>query len=235
MPDISRRSLAACVGLLTGAVVARTQAQTVQPQLAVANAPKFRAVPLTFNPDKVRWLSASAIAGHHEIYAESVNRLNAITEQLAKLDPASAEPAEIGKLKREQQELFNSSLLHELYFECIGDAPTQPSGVFAQAISRDFGSLDRWRAEFAAMGKSATDGKGLVILTYLPRDKKLMNHMAADHSMAPAGCVPLIVLDVYQHAYKPDYDTDIGKYVDNFVQMTRWVTPERLYREAIRV
>lgn len=235
MPDISRRSLAVCLGLAAGATAMRASAQTVQPQLAAANAPKFRAIPLTFNPDKVKWLSAPAIVAHHEIYAESVNRLNAVTEQLTQLDPAKVDPAEIGKLKRAQQEAFNSSLLHELYFECIGDAPTQPSGVFAQAISRDFGSLDRWRAEFAAMGKSATDGKGLVILTYLPRDKKLMNHLAADHTMAPAGCVPLAVLDVYEHAYKADYGADIGKYVDSFVQMTRWVTPERLYREAIRV
>ena len=232
MPDISRRSLAAGVGLLAGAAVARAHAQ---PQLAVANAPKFRAVPLTFNPDKVKWLSVDAITKHHAIYAESVNRLNAITEQLAQIDPAKVEPREIGELKREQQVVYNSSLLHELYFECIGDAPTQPSGVFAQAIARDFGGMDRWKAEFAAMAKSVTDGTGLVILTYAPREKKLMNQLAAGHAAGPAGCVPLLVLDMYEHAWKPDYGNDSGKYVDSFMQMTRWVTPERLYREAIRV
>ena len=232
MPVLSRRSLAAGVGLLAGAAVAPAHAQA---QLAVANAPKVRALPLTFNPDKVKWLSADAIARHHEIYAESVNRLNAITEQLAQIDPAKVEPREIGELKREQQVAYNSSLLHELYFDCIGDAPTQPSGVFAQAIARDFGGPDRWKAEFAAMGKSASDGKGMVILTYAPREKKLMNHLAADHAMAPAGCVPLLVLDMYEHAWKPDYGGDSAKYVDSFVQMARWVTPERLYREAIRV
>ena len=162
-------------------------------------------------------------------------RDSTITEQLAQLDPAKAEPKEIGDLKREQQAVFNSSMLHELYFECIGDAPTQPSGVFAQAISRDFTSIDRWKAEFAAMGKAASDGTGLVILAYVPRDKKLLNLFAADHAAGPAGAVPLIVLDMYEHAYKPDYGSDVGKYVDSFVAMTRWVTPERLYREAIRV
>ncbi len=215
MPDISRRALAAGVGLLAGAVAVPAAAQQL---LAVASAPKFRAQPLTFNPDKIKWLSAQSI-----------------TEQLAQIDLAKAQPAEVGELKREQQAVYNSSLLHELYFECIGDAPTSPSGVFAQAMSRDFVSLDRWKAEFAAMGKAATDGKGMVILAYTPRDKRLINHLAADHATGPVGCVPLIVMDMYEHAYKADYSGDPAKYVDSFVQMVRWVTPERLYREAIRV
>ena len=123
MPDISRRSLAAGVGLLAGAMAVPAAAQQ---QLAAADAPKFRVQPLTFNPDKIKWLSAQSIAEHHGSMPSSVNRLNAITEQLAQLDLAKAQPAEIGELKREQQGVYNSSLLHELYFECIGDAPTQP-------------------------------------------------------------------------------------------------------------
>ena len=83
MPDMSRRSLAAGVGLLAGALVQHALAQTAPSQLAAATAPKFRVQPLTFNPEKIRWLSADAIAKHHEIYAASVNRLNALTEELA--------------------------------------------------------------------------------------------------------------------------------------------------------
>lgn len=232
MPDISRRALVAGVGLLAGAMTQRAGAQS---QLASATALKVHPVPLTFNPEKIKWLSASSITQHYEIYGESCNRLSAVLEQLAQLDPARTQPAEIARLKREQQAVYNSSLLHELYFECLGDAPTRPSGVFAQALGRDFGSLDRWKAEFAAMGKALTDGKGLVILAYTPRDKRLINHLAEDHATGPVGCVPLAVLDMYEHAYKPDYGGDSAKYVDNFVQMIRWVTPERLYREAIRV
>jgi Fe-Mn family superoxide dismutase len=232
MPDLSRRSLVAGTGLLVGAMA---MPATAQQQLAAANATKVRAQPLTFNPEKIKWLSPQSLTSHHEIYAGSVNRLNAITEQLAQLDFANVSPAVVGELKREQQAVYNSSLLHELYFECVGEAPTQPSGVFAQALSRDFGSLDRWKAEFAAMGKALTGGKGLVILAYTPRDKRLINHLATDHATAPAACVPLIAMDMYEHAYKPDYGTDSAKYVDSFVQMIRWITPERFYREAIRV
>jgi Fe-Mn family superoxide dismutase len=205
-------------------------------QIAAATTPKFRVQPLSFNPEKISGLSAKAIASHHgEHYAAAVNRLNALSEQLAKLDFAATPAATISELKREEHSVYNSTILHELYFECLGEAPTQPSGVFAQALARDFGSLDRWKAEFAATGKALGGGSGWVILAYAPRDKRLFSHWAADHSMAPAGGVPLLALDMYEHAYQMDYGADAGKYVDNFMQSIRWTTPERLYREAIRV
>jgi Fe-Mn family superoxide dismutase len=167
--------------------------------------------------------------------AGAVNKLNAITEQLAKLDFADTPAFTINGLKREESFAYNSMVLHELYFECLGEAPTQPSGVFAQAMARDFGTLDRWKAEFAATGKALGGGSGWVILAYAPRDKRLFNYWSADHGMAPAGAVPLLALDMYEHAYQMDYGADAAKYVDNFMQAIRWTTPERLYREAIRV
>ena len=130
---------------------------------------------------------------------------------------------------------YNSTVLHELYFDGIGEAPTQPSGLLAQAISRDFGSFDRWRAEFAATGKALAGGSGWVVLAHSPRDKRLFIHWAADHSMAPAGCVPLLALDMYEHAYAIDYGADAAKYVDVFMQAIKWTNAERLYREAMRV
>ena len=234
MPDIPRRSLAAGAGLLVGAMALKASAQ--QQIATAATTPKFRALPLTFNPDKIKWLSEKLLNSHHDNnYAGAVKRLNAISEELAKLDVAAAPAFTMNGLKREEHIAYNSTVLHELYFECLGEAPTQPSGVFAQALARDFGSLDRWKAEFAATGKALSGGSGWVILSYAPRDKRLFTHWAADHSMAPAGGVPLLALDMYEHAYQMDYGADAGKYVDNFTQTIRWTTPERLYREAIRV
>lgn len=232
MTDIPRRSLAAGAGLLLGVMTPPARAQQ---QIAAANAAKVRAQPLTFNPEKIRWLSPKSLTGHHEIYVGSVNRLNAITEQLTQLDFTSVPPSAVRELKREQHVVHNSTLLHELYFECLGEAPMQPSGVFAQALSRDFGSLDRWKAEFVALGKASTGGSGFVTLAYSPRDKRLINDLAVDHAIGPVACVPLLAMDMYEHAYQPDYGADPGKYVDTFVQMVRWITAERLYREAIRV
>ena len=131
-----------------------------------------------------------------------MNRLNALSEQLAKLDFAKAPAVTMGELKREEHSVYNSTILHELYFESLGEAPTRPSGVFAEALARDFGSLDRWRAEFAATGKALDGGSGWVILTYAPRDKRLFNHWCADDGMAPAGGVPLLALDMDKHALR---------------------------------
>jgi Fe-Mn family superoxide dismutase len=181
MPDISRRSLAAGAGLLAGALTLpitgrRAMAQQVQQIATAATAPKFRVQPLTYNAEKISGLSAKAITNHHgEHYANVVNQLNAVTEQLVKLDLAQTPPATVGDLKRQEHIAYNATVLHELYFECLGEAPTQPSGVFAQALARDFGSLDRWRAEFVAMGKAEGGGSGWVILAWSPRDRRLIN------------------------------------------------------------
>src|SRR5258705_7348562 len=72
-------------------------------------------------------------------------------------------------------------ILHEIYFDGLGGG-VRASGPLADAIARDFGSMDRWRSEFAAMGKAEGGGSGWVILAYSPRDKRLVNQMAAHHT-----------------------------------------------------
>ena len=74
-----------------------------------------------------------------------------------------------------------------------------------------------------------------MILAHAPRDKRLFIHWAGDHAMAPAGCVPLLALDMYEHAYAIDYGSDAAKYIDAFMQTIKWTNAERLYREAMRV
>lgn len=232
MTDIPRRSLAASAGLLVGAMALQAQSQ----QLAVAAAPKFTVKPMTFNPEKVKGLSANLLRSHHEHnYGGTIKKLNAISATLAKVDFAEIPDYQLNGLKREEHVAYNSIVLHELYFDGIGEAPTEPSGLLAQAISRDYGSLERWKAEFSATAKALGGGSGWVILAFSPRDKRLFNHWAADHSMAPAGAIPLLVIDMYEHAYHMDYGADAAKYVDAFVNAIKWPAAERLYREAMRV
>jgi Fe-Mn family superoxide dismutase len=138
-------------------------------------------------------------------------------------------------MKREEHIAYNSTILHELYFDGIGEVPTQPSGLLAQAISRDFGSLDRCKTEFSATAKALAGGSGWVILMHSSRDKRLFIHWAGDHSMAPAGGHPLLAIDMYEHAYHMDYGADAAKYVDAFMQAIKWTNVERLYREAMRL
>jgi Fe-Mn family superoxide dismutase len=126
-----------------------------------------------------------------------VKRLNAIRAQLATLDFAGAPGFQLNGLKREELVAANSMLLHELYFASLGGDGGSMAAAMTLAVEANFGSVDRWRAEFVAMGKALGGGSGWVLLTFLPRDGSLVNQCAADHTDALAGGIPILALDMY--------------------------------------
>ena len=136
--------------------------------------------PLACDPSRVRGMSEQMILSHYENnYGGAVKRLNLIDEQLAGLDFASAAGFLINGLKREQLIATNSMILHEVFFAGLGDE-SEPSAGLKEALARDFGSYDRWRAEFIAMGKALGGGSGWVLLSWSPRDGKLVNQLAKE-------------------------------------------------------
>jgi Fe-Mn family superoxide dismutase len=184
----------------------------------------FHARPISFKPPRLKGLSARLIASHYENnYGGAVRRLNAIRGDLADLDPASAPGFRLNGLKREELIATNSMLLHEAYFEALGEAGGgDPTGSLAEAIARDFGSLAKWRAEFVAMGKALGGGSGWVVLTRSPRDGTLVNVWAADHTHSLAGGTPVLALDMYEHAYHLDFGSNAAAYVDAFMNNIAW-------------
>jgi Fe-Mn family superoxide dismutase len=184
----------------------------------------FQARPISFKPPRLKGLSARLIASHYENnYGGAVRRLNAIRGDLAALDPASAPGFRLNGLKREELIATNSMLLHEVYFECLGEGGGgDPDGALAAAIVRDFGSLEKWRAEFVAMGKALGGGSGWVLLTRSPRDGTLSNVWAADHTHGLAGGTPVLALDMYEHSYHLDFGANVGAYVDAFMANIAW-------------
>src|SRR3954452_6419831 len=153
-------------------------------------------------------LSLKLMESHYENnYGGALRRLNAITEQLESLDFANTPAHMLNGLKREELVALNSTLLHELYFASMG-GDGQPTKAMSEILARDFGSLERWRAEFRAMGYALGGGSGWVLLTYVPRDGRLINQYAAEHAQAVAGGVPILALDMYEPAYHPDFGAD---------------------------
>ncbi len=190
--------------------------------------------PLSCDPKKLKGLSEKLIVSHWENnYGGAVKRLNAITAQLAGLDFATAPVFVINGLKRDELIATNSMILHELYFDGLG-AEGEPDRPLREALARDFGSVDRWRAEFVAMGKAMGGGSGWVLLTYSPRDGKLVNQWAADHTHGLAGSSPILALDMYEHSYHMDYGTAAAKYVDAFMENIRWENVSRLHQGHAR-
>ncbi|MCA3236366.1 MAG: superoxide dismutase, partial [Cupriavidus sp.] len=138
--------------------------------------------PLGCEPAKLTGLSEKLIFSHYENnYGGAVKRLNAITATLAELDMATAPVFTLNGLKREELIATNSMILHEVYFDSLGDGGSL-DGALKTAIERDFGSVERWQAEFTAMGKALGGGSGWVLLTYSPRDGRLVNQWASDHA-----------------------------------------------------
>ena len=178
--------------------------------------------PLPCDPTRIEGMSEKLLVSHYENnYGGTVNRLNAITAQLLELDFATAPGFLINGLKREELIATNSMILHELFFASLGEAGA-PEGELREALIRDFGSVARWTAEFSAMGKALRGGSGWVLLTWSPRDRKLVNQWAMDHTMTLAGGCPVLALDMYEHAYHIDYGATAAAYVDAFMAAINW-------------
>ena len=186
--------------------------------------------PLSCNPTQLKGLSEKLIVSHYENnYSGAVKRLNVITAQLESLDFATAPVFVINGLKREELIASNSMILHELYFDSLG-AESQPDGDLRDALARDFGSVEKWQAQFTAMGKALGGGSGWVLLTYSHRDKKLVNQWAADHTCSLANSTPILALDMYEHSYHIDYGAKAAAYVDAFMNNINWENVSRLHQ-----
>jgi Fe-Mn family superoxide dismutase len=184
--------------------------------------------PIGCDPAHIKGMSERLIISHYENnYGGAVKRLNVIEEQLAELDYAKAPVFVINGLKREQLVAMNSMILHELFFDGLGDQ-NEPGPVLRETLARDFGSYERWRAEFVGMGKALGGGSGWVLLSWSPRDRKLVNQWASDHCHTLAGGTPILALDMYEHSYHMDFGAKAATYVDTFMEVVRWNNVEHL-------
>jgi Fe-Mn family superoxide dismutase len=212
------------------APVAAKAAQANAPAMAPGFTPQ--PVPLPFDPKAITGLSEKLLVSHHDNnYVGAVKRLATINAQVIALDPATAPGFVVNGLKREELIAWNSMILHEIYFAGIG-SPSRPGRILAAAIDRDFGSEARWRSEFTGMGKALGGGSGWVVLTCSHRDNRLVNQWAADHTMALAGSTPILVLDMYEHAYAMDYGAKAAAYVDAFMATVNWTSADSRFARA---
>ena len=210
------------------------QAQSTTTPTARSTSVTYAMKPLPFDPQKIKGLSEKILVSHYENnYGGAVKRLNSIVDQLAGLDYEKAPGFQINGLKREELIATNSMILHEFYFAGLGEQ-NQPSSGLTEAIARDFGSMERWRSEFVAMGKAQGGGSGWVILTYSPRDKRLVNAWASDHTTTLAGGEPVLVLDMYEHAYQMDFGAKAADYVTTIMGTINWTNADRLYAQYSR-
>src|SRR5712672_2265778 len=183
--------------------------------------------PLSCDPARIKGMSERLIISHYE------NNHGGAVKRLAELDYSKAQGFLINGLKREQLIAMNSMILHELFFDGLGDE-SAPGAALKEALARDFGSYERWRSEFVAMGKALGGGSGWVLLSWSPRDRKLVNQWASDHCHTLAGGTPILGLDMYEHSYHIDFGAKAATYVETFMDAVRWKNVDRLFAEITR-
>jgi Fe-Mn family superoxide dismutase len=198
------------------------QAATAIP-IAKAFAGKHQPKPLPFDPAKLKGISEKLIKSHWENnYGGAVKALNAVEQRLgAMLGDKDLPPYVYGDLKREELVRTGSVVLHDYYFANLG-GDGKASGKVVDLIKEWFGSYEQWESEFKKTGNALGGGSGWTILSYNLHTGEVHNYWAWDHMHGATLGYPLLVLDMYEHAYHLDYGAAAAKYVDAFMQNVNW-------------
>jgi Fe-Mn family superoxide dismutase len=180
-------------------------------------------VALPFDPKSLKGLSEGLIQSHWQNnYSGAVKALNAVRARLSQaLQDQGAPPWAYAGLKREQLVRTGSVVLHELYFGNLGGDGRAPASV-RSVIGRAFGSFDAWQTEFHKIGEGLSGGSGWVVLAKNRHLGTLENYWMADHATGPVDATPILVMDMYEHAYQMDYGAAAVKYIDAFFANVQW-------------
>lgn len=196
-----------------------------------------------FKPWALNGLSERLIVGHYEDdYGAAVRSLNAIRSAIEALNLEAAPAYQIRALKREEAAAAGSVALHELYFGSLGGDGAVPfTGVgagsampdaVAAALEQRFGSIAAWRREFVALAKALDGGPAWVLLNYSRQDGHVHNQIAFDHCQMMPDAVPLLALDMYEHAYRLDFGANASAYIDAFMRNIEWAVAASRLAEA---
>ncbi|HEY2940050.1 MAG TPA: Fe-Mn family superoxide dismutase [Gaiellaceae bacterium] len=169
-------------------------------------------------------ISRVTVEAHYKLYEGYVNKRNEIMEKLAEIDLASANQvySEVRALKVELSFALGGIKNHEIYFDHLGGGGRDPDGRIGEVIRRDFGSAAEWRADLKATGMA---GRGWAWTAYDWDEGRLFNYVGDAQNTYPIwNATPLVALDVYEHAYFIDYQTDRASYIDAFFNNLDWDT-----------
>ena len=170
---------------------------------------------------------------HHAAYVAGLNTA------LKKLEDARAKGdfASVQALSKAVAFHGSGHTMHALFWEimCPAAASKAPtSGALHDALARDFGSLDAFKKQFSEAAKTV-EGSGWAVLAYEPIGKRLLVLQAENHQkLTVQGSVPLLVLDVWEHAYYILYKSDRAKYIENWWNVVNWQKVEENYKNVLR-
>ena len=167
-------------------------------------------------------ISRETVEAHYKLYEGYVNKRNEIMGKLGELDPAAANQvySEVRALKVDLTFALGGIKNHEIYFDQLGGDGGEPDGAIRNLIARDFGSVGDWRADLTATGMAA---RGWAWTAYDWDEGRLFNYIGDAQNTFPIwNATPLVALDVYEHAYFIDYQTDRASYIEAFFGNLDW-------------
>lgn len=184
---------------------------------------KHQPKPLPFDATKLKGISEKLIKSHWENnYSGAVGALNVVEKRLAAMLKEKDLPAYLyGDLKRQELIRTGSVVLHENYFANLG-GNGKADGNALKLIEKWFGSYEVWENEFRKTAQSLGGGSGWTVLAYNVHTQQVHNYWQADHTNNAAFSRPLLILDMYEHAYQMDYGAAAAKYIDAFMQNVNW-------------
>ena len=167
-------------------------------------------------------ISRASVEAHVKLYQGYVAKRNEILAKLADVDLAAANQtySELRALKVDLTFAIGGIKNHELYFAHLGGGGGDPVGAFGKLVARDFGSAAAWRADLKATGMA---GRGWAWTAYDWDEGRLFNYVGDAQNTFPVwNATALVALDVYEHAYFLDYQTDRASYIDAFFDNLDW-------------
>ncbi len=166
--------------------------------------------------------SETLLKNHFTLYQGYVTNTNKVLDTLDQMtkDGKTAAP-EFAELKRRLGWEFNGMRLHEYYFENLGGSGVKKDGALAKKLADSFGSVDAWEKDFRATG--AMRGIGWVVLYQDTVSGRMINFWVNEHDVShPAGCAPVLIMDVFEHAFMLDYGLKRADYIAAFFANIDW-------------
>jgi Fe-Mn family superoxide dismutase len=235
MKNVSRRNfVVASSGIAAGALLAPGLVQARSPRTVASKSGLVTGQPKPLRHTSIPgFLSAEQLAPHFSAHYGGALRGYLATDsslESASKSGTSIDNSAFGAMQRTRVSKGNSVLLHELYFDGMALKKSNPKGKVKAAIIKRFGSTEKWATDFQACARSCS---GWATLAFHKVNKKLYNVASDSHATGVLWMsTPLLVIDVYEHAYYLDYKNDKAKYIGNFMSHINWTEINRRYRAA---
>lgn len=202
-----------------------------KPSSTTVTLPKYQVKNFDHLIGKIAGLDDSLIKMHLKLYEGYVNNTNAILDKLQILTATGQNRTpEFAALKRILGWEFDGMLLHEYYFDNLGgNQPLDSKDPLYQKMQQDFGSYDQWKQDFIATG--LIRGIGWVVAYIDPKNGRLLNEWINEHDLGHlAGATPVLIMDVFEHAYITQFALDRNKYIEVFFNNINWKKASERYK-----